>query len=296
MATAHPDADLGDLRPTGIGPIGDLPWGSHICMFYETEKDLIEANVEYFRAGLSGNEHCVWGLSEPLTGEQARRALRLAVPEADRRLAEGAMELIPDLRSFLGGGGLDPKRITSRWQQKLAEARTRGFEGLRVSGNAFWMERHLWETFRQYEAELDEAVAGRPMLVLCTYCLLAARAVDILDVAVTHNFTIARRGGRWEYVETPELRAAKREIRRLNNAVDILSLSFPGHEKLTPRERTMLAQIVLGASNKEAARALDISPRTAEFHRANILRKLEARNLPQLMHLVLGGTERRLEA
>ncbi|MBV8687947.1 MAG: LuxR family transcriptional regulator [Alphaproteobacteria bacterium] len=131
------------------------------------------------------------------------------------------------------------------------------------------------------------------MLVLCTYSLRAARAVDILDVAATHHFTIARRGGRWEYVETPELRAAKREIGRLNEAVDILSRPFPGHEKLTRRERTMLAQIVLGASNKEAARALDISPRTAEFHRANILRKLEARNLPELMHLVLGAAERR---
>jgi DNA-binding CsgD family transcriptional regulator len=296
MAQADPDTKPGDLRPTGIEPIGRLSWGSHICMFYETEEDLIEANVEYFRAGLGENEYCVWGLSEPLTEEQAGRALRLAIPEADRHLAEGAMELIPDLRSFLGGEGFDPERMTSRWQQKLEEARARGYEGLRVSGNAFWMERQQWETFRQYEAKLDETVDGRAMLVLCTYSLRAARAVDILDVAVTHNFTIARRGGRWDYVETPELRAAKREISRLNDAVDILSLSFPGSEKLTPRERAMLAQIVLGASNKEAARALDISPRTAEFHRANILRKLEARNLPELMHLVLGATERRREA
>ena len=295
MAGAGPETG-DDLRPTGIEPIGDLPWGSHICMFYETKQDLIEANVEYFREGLSGNEYCVWGLSESLTGEQARRALCLAVPEADRRLAEGSMELISDYRTFLGGGGLDPRRIASRWQRKLAEGRKRGFEGLRVSGNAFWMERDLWDTFRQYEAELDETVAGRPMLVLCTYCLGDARAVDILDVAMIHHFTIARRDGHWEYIETPELRAAKREIGRLHDAVDILSSSFPGHEKLTARERAMLGQIVLGASNKAAARALDISPRTAEFHRANILRKLEARNLPELMHLVLAGRERRLSA
>jgi DNA-binding CsgD family transcriptional regulator len=265
-------------------------------MFYDTVEDLVEANAEYFRAGLSGNEYCVWGLSEPLTEDRARSALRSAVPDADRHLAEGSMELIPDYRSFLGAGGLDPERIASRWQRKLAEGRERGFEGLRVSGNAFWMERHLWETFSQYEAELHDVVAGRPMLVLCTYCLSAARAVDILDVAVAHDFTIARRDGHWEYIETPELRAAKREIGRLNDAVDILSSSFPGHEKLTPRERAMLAQIVLGASNKEAARALDISPRTAEFHRANILRKLEARNLPELMHVVLGGRQRPLDA
>lgn len=292
MAGTDPETEADDGRPTGIEPICSLPWGSHICLFYETEEDLLEVNARYLQAGLRRNEYCVWGLTEPVTEEQARQALRQAVPEVGGYLAEGAIELVSDYRAYLGrAGGFDPEQITGHWLRKLEEARRRGFEGLRVSGNAFWMERHLWDTFRQYEAELDEAVAGRPMLVLCTYSLRAARAVDMLDVAVTHHFTIARRGGRWEYVETPELRAAKREIRRLNSAVEILSLSFPGSEKLTPRERTMLAQIMLGASNKEAARALGISPRTAEFHRANILRKLEARNLPELMQVVLGGIE-----
>jgi len=291
MAAGDPSAERRELRPTGIEPIGDLPWGSHICMFYETVEDLLDANVEYFRAGLRGNEYCAWGLPDPETEEQARRALCLAMPEAERFLEAGGLELIPDYLSYLNRYGPDPKRIARHWLRKLAEARSRGFDGLRVSGNAFWMERHLWETFSEYEAELDQAVAGCPMLVLCTYSLRAARAVDILDVAMTHHFTIARRGGRWEYVETPELRAAKQEIRRLNDAVDILSVSFPGHDKLTRRERTMLAQIVLGASNKEAARALKISPRTAEFHRANILRKLEVRNLAELLRLVLGRSE-----
>jgi DNA-binding CsgD family transcriptional regulator len=66
-------------------------------------------------------------------------------------------------------------------------------------------------------------------------------------------------------------------------------LPFPGRERLTPRERITLAQIVLGASNKEAARALNISPRTVEFHRSNIMRKLNARNVAELMKIVLSG-------
>jgi DNA-binding CsgD family transcriptional regulator len=51
----------------------------------------------------------------------------------------------------------------------------------------------------------------------------------------------------------------------------------------------MLAEIVRGASNKEAARALGISPRTAEFHRINIMRKLNARNAVELVGIVLGA-------
>jgi DNA-binding CsgD family transcriptional regulator len=44
---------------------------------------------------------------------------------------------------------------------------------------------------------------------------------------------------------------------------------------------------VRGASSKEAARRLGISPRTVEFHRANIMRKLGARNTADLLRCVL---------
>jgi DNA-binding CsgD family transcriptional regulator len=51
----------------------------------------------------------------------------------------------------------------------------------------------------------------------------------------------------------------------------------------------VLAQVVKGASSKEAARHLNISPRTVEFHRKNIMRKLGARNVIDLLGIVLGG-------
>jgi DNA-binding CsgD family transcriptional regulator len=58
---------------------------------------------------------------------------------------------------------------------------------------------------------------------------------------------------------------------------------------ITPRERAVLAQIAAGASSKESARRLGISPRTVEFHRANILRKLGAKNTADLMRVVLAA-------
>ena len=56
---------------------------------------------------------------------------------------------------------------------------------------------------------------------------------------------------------------------------------------LTPRERLILAEIVKGHSSKEVARALDISPRTVEFHRANLLKKFGAKNTAELVRKVL---------
>jgi DNA-binding CsgD family transcriptional regulator len=42
--------------------------------------------------------------------------------------------------------------------------------------------------------------------------------------------------------------------------------------------------MVRGATSKEAGRVLGISPRTEEFHRANIMKKLNAKNLVELVH------------
>jgi DNA-binding CsgD family transcriptional regulator len=71
-------------------------------------------------------------------------------------------------------------------------------------------------------------------------------------------------------------------------AADGLPTSFPGHQLLTSRERAVLAQILKGASSREAARTLAISARTVESHRANILLKLGAKNTAELVRIVLG--------
>jgi len=65
------------------------------------------------------------------------------------------------------------------------------------------------------------------------------------------------------------------------------SLHFPGREPLTRREREVLEQFTAGASNKEAGRSLGISPRTIEDHRANIMKKLGARNAADLIRIVM---------
>jgi DNA-binding CsgD family transcriptional regulator len=278
------------LRNTGLDPVGDRPWGTHICLFYETPQDLYDVHAEYFAAGLASGEFCIWALSDPIDREKAIEALRKSIPDFDQYLRDGQIELIPGYKWYLRGEEFNPQRITGGWHAKLDDALARGFEGMRVSGNAFWFEAGLWSTFREYEAELDRSLAGRQMIVLCTYSLAASRAVDVLDVARTHNFSIAKRDGRWEFLETPELAEARREIVRLNGAIDILSKPFPGSRDLTHREQVVLAQVVKGASSKDAGRNLSISPRTVEFHRKNIMRKLGARNVIDLLGIVLGGS------
>ena len=58
-------------------------------------------------------------------------------------------------------------------------------------------------------------------------------------------------------------------------------------ESLSPRERQVMEGLVAGLSNKMIAREYDISPRTIEVYRANVMTKMEASSLSELVRLAM---------
>jgi DNA-binding CsgD family transcriptional regulator len=276
------------LRETGISFIPELPWGSHVCLFYRTTQDLADADIVYFNAGLKNNECCLCVVSAPNSLEDARLRLRKGIPDLDHHIASGKFELRLGEEWYQPRDPLDIRRIIDGWNEKLAAALAAGYNGLRVKGEAFWQQTNLWPEFMKYEGALEKGLAGQRLLVLCTYSTEKSDADGLLNVAAVHQCTIAVRDGRWEFMKVPGYRGVTREIRALNGSSHLASKSFAGAELLTPRERVVLSQIMKGASSKEAARLLGISPRTVDFHRANLLQKLGAKNTAALVRTVLG--------
>jgi FixJ family two-component response regulator len=56
-------------------------------------------------------------------------------------------------------------------------------------------------------------------------------------------------------------------------------------EKLTPREREVMAHVVSGLLNKQIAPRLGVSEITVKVHRASVMRKMEARSLAELVRM-----------
>jgi PAS domain S-box-containing protein len=209
-----------EMRQTGIDVVGDRPWGTHFCLFYETTEDILDTLVHYCKAGLESQEFCLWVISEPLREEDARHALKQAVPDLDRYLADRSLEIASARDWYLHGGTFDLERVLGGWQEQLARALARGYAGVRVTGDTAWLQKHDWKDFCEYEEALNQSIANKPLTVLCTYPLAACGAAEILDVTRTHQFAVAKRHGSWEVIETSALKQAKAEIKRLNEELE----------------------------------------------------------------------------
>jgi DNA-binding CsgD family transcriptional regulator len=255
-----------ELRKTGLEVLGDMPWGTHCCHFFQTRKDLVDTLIPFFKVGLESREFCLWVIHAPLTERQARRALKQGIPDSDRYLADGSIEIVSTKEWYLKGGQFSLKRVLRAWAEKLAEALARGYTGMRANGNVAWLGKKDWRRFEEYERALDESLASKPMIVLCSYSLEKCRAVEVLDVARTHQYAIAKRSGRWEVVEwrVPP------------------GPSDP-YATLTTREREVLLLAADGSTNPEIAKRLSVGVRTVESHRANFMRKLGLRNQTDLV-------------
>ncbi len=209
-----------ELRKTGVEVVGDIPWGTHFCLFYETGADLLESLVPYCKAGLENREFCLWVVADPLTEEDARRALNRAVPDLDQHLADQSIEIVAARDWYLQDGTFDLNRVISGWNEKLARASARGYAGVRVTGDTAWLEKKDWKDFCEYEESLNQAIAGQRLAVLCTYPLTACGAAEILDVVRTHQFAVTKRRGSWDVIETAGHKQAKAEIKRLNEELE----------------------------------------------------------------------------
>ena len=107
----------------------------------------------------------------------------------------------------------------------------------------------------------------------------------------------AMKAGALDFIEKPFedevlIEAIKRAAARLDEVpieTDDIAAIQSRLEQLSERERQVLSGVVAGLPNKAIAYDLNISPRTVEVHRANVMTKMHARNLPELVRMALAA-------
>lgn len=105
----------------------------------------------------------------------------------------------------------------------------------------------------------------------------------------------ALKAGASDFIEKPfanqvmidSLRAALRHFRQVPSGRRDIGGLLARRQCLTEREREVMDLVVKGRSNKEIARLLGISPRTVDIHRGQVMGKMKAESLPDLVRIAM---------
>ncbi|MFQ6036743.1 MAG: MEDS domain-containing protein [Sedimentisphaerales bacterium] len=201
------------VRKSGIDVLGSVPWGTHACLFYKTKQDLISVLVPYFKAGLENNEFCMWVTSEPLSPMEAEKAMSKAAPNFDNYLKKGQIEIVAYTNWYLKGGTFDQECLLQAWMDKLNQALTDGYAGMRVTGNTTWLDKRIWKNFIDYEKELNEKIDKYHMISICIYCLNKCGSSEIIDVVNTHQLALIGERKEYRLVKNAERKRAEQRAR-----------------------------------------------------------------------------------
>jgi hypothetical protein len=96
--------------PSGLQTVPHLQWGSHLAHFFGSGHELRDVLVPYFKAGLENKERCLWVTGRAFTAEQARSALRAAVPDLDKRERDKQIEIANSDEWYAAGQKLRPHK------------------------------------------------------------------------------------------------------------------------------------------------------------------------------------------
>jgi PAS domain S-box-containing protein len=209
-----------------IDNLKNISRGTHICQFYRNKEDLIEVLIPYFKTGLENNEFCMWVTSEPLGEKESQEAIRKDLPGFDRYLKKGQIEIVSHTEWYLKEGSFNPQRAINGWIDKLNQSLAKGYDGVRISGNTAWLEKKDWRNFTDYEGEINNTVGKYPMISVCTYFFDKCGIPETIDVVRNHQFSLIRRDGEWELIESKVEESLYKSERHYQALAEVLQVGI----------------------------------------------------------------------
>ena len=172
------------------------------------------------------------------------------------------------------------------------------------------------QAFPTAEELLEVLDLERPSCILLDVRLPGLSGLDLLDhlfqrrskaavIVITGHGDVpmavrAMKAGAFHFVQKPfdpeellnVVEEAVRCVDELKDAEATNSEVADSYRSLTPRERQVMTLLIEGLPNKLVATRLGISARTAEHHRAAVMRKMKARTLSHLIRMAIGMSAR----
>jgi len=185
-----------EYKESGIKALDLIRWGTHVAQFYNTKDDLKELLVPYLEEGLRDNELCVW-ITDDMSEEEAKESLAKATPHLQEYMNKKQIQFFQHKEWYLADGYFDAEKVLNNAISKCQEALSSGYSGLRITGVISWIEKSDWNSFMEYERNLDNAMPDNKAFALCAYKENKCTPNNISEVMDRHKYSLSRLNGSW---------------------------------------------------------------------------------------------------
>ena len=210
------------MRPTRIDALGDIPWGTHCCLLYDSADWLAAVLTDFFKAGIEANEYCLWITSGAVAEQTARQALLRAEQSMDDGPGQGCIEILSISECYGDAAAFDAEGLVQNWTRYAEKAIESGYEGFRLAGDPFIPCDMDSRIFINYETRFDRIISSYPIIALCIYPLDKCTPSDIAHLSSHHEYTLIAGHGELELVANPnrqELENALKTSRELFHSI-----------------------------------------------------------------------------
>ena len=157
---------------------------------------------------------------------------------------------------------------------KLEAALKKGFDGLRLTVNAFWLEKKYWKAFTDQEKAVNEFIGKHRIVAVCAYSLDRCGANKILDVIKNHQFALVKRSGKWELMESHKKKQSGEDLlspaQKFENLYNAMTEGVAMHEIVYNNSGKAVDYVILDV-NPSFVRITGLSKEQAAGKRASQL-------------------------
>ncbi|ERI92431.1 ATPase/histidine kinase/DNA gyrase B/HSP90 domain protein [Clostridiales bacterium oral taxon 876 str. F0540] len=257
---------MGSFRKSGVKGLGEIPWGTHMSMFYSEREDFSDILVDYIKAGLLNNELCLW-IYNDIDEKSITEILKKSINDLNAYIASEQLVLICYKDWYVDGLGFATDKTTSRWLKYINISKALGYEGVRAIGDIGWIDKNLWVEFSVYEEQLSSFIDNHPFIVMCLYNTEKCSSFEIADVMHNHRYVLIKNANEWCVIKNNQLELKEAELEKANNMLDeaveyneLKSEFFSNisHELKTPITLILTAIQMLDKEDKTQSKYIEI--------------------------------------
>jgi PAS domain S-box-containing protein len=223
-----------DIRDSGVGIIGRIPWGMHMAYLFSERKEYHNILYPYLGEGLHSNEMCVWIYGPNTNFDNEKALMSEFVDDVDSYIESGQLLLVSYKIWYMKDDTFLETRVNSQWTELLRDALSQGLDGVRAAADITWTDEYECVSFSHYEDIINKTFAELPFIALCLYNVKNMDTFETAEVIRNHSYIITMHDNKLRRIENVELLTKVRQLNenklRYRKLIEILPDSVLIHD------------------------------------------------------------------